>query len=137
MAPQSFVTEWNATTGVLEAVRSPAAAPAYDPAHDPAESARELAFDFQAVASVSFAPDGGVCSVNVPDTPDRVAVAIPAARGQETVGFAWVDSGWLWIPLTYEQVARKRSGLADVELRLNQSGVTGLVLRFVDQETKT
>ncbi|MFD9356359.1 hypothetical protein [Streptomyces sp. NPDC060031] len=132
MAPQSFVTEWNAVTGVLEAelasvpVRSGSCG-----------SSGENSVDFQAVAAVSFTSDGGVCAVNVPDIPDHVLPAIPPASGEETVGLAWLDSGWLWIPLSHEQVARRRSGLAHIELRLNEVGVTGVVLRFVDQEMTT
>ncbi|MFF1465132.1 hypothetical protein [Streptomyces sp. NPDC058330] len=136
MAPQSFITEWNAETGVLRAV-SPRAGDTVPGGTPPPEADGETSIGFRTVASLAFTHDGGVCAVDVPDIPERVAPAIPVARGQGTVGFAWLDSGWLWIPLNHGRAARQRSGLAEVELRLRRDEVTGLSLRFLDQGTGT
>ncbi|MGW0364611.1 hypothetical protein [Streptomyces sp. NPDC002990] len=132
MAPQSFITEWNAESGALEAARSPTGDPA-DVRFPPSGPAGDTPIGFRATASVGFAPDGGVCRVDVPDIPEGVAPAIPTARGEENVGFAWLDSGWLWIPLSGDRAERYRSGLAEIELRVRREAVTGLSLRFLSQ----
>ncbi|KPI33466.1 hypothetical protein OV450_6576 [Actinobacteria bacterium OV450] len=132
MAPRTFITEWDAESGVLEAVRAPTG-DRTDGRTPPTGPAGETPIGFRAVASVGFAPDGGVCAVNVPDIPERVAPAIPTARDAETVGNAWLDSGWLWIPLSGDPAEQHRSGLAEIELRLRSQAVTGLSLRFLDE----
>jgi hypothetical protein len=136
MAPRSFITEWNAETGVLKAV-SPRTTDTAADRSSPAGADGETSIGFRTVASVAFAQDGGVCAVDVPEIPERVAPVIPLARGQGTVGFAWLDSGWLWIPLSSGRAERQHSGFAEIELRLHRHEVTGLSLRFLDQGSST
>jgi hypothetical protein len=151
MAPHTFTTAWNPHTGTLEAVRTrggtpgtppgapagrpaPPAAPASGrPSGPPPAAAGETPGGIRAVASVGFGPGGRVCAVDVREVPDAVAPALPAPsrRGGESVGFAWLDSGWLWIPLTGDRPERHRSGLADVRIRLDADSVTSLSLHFV------
>ncbi|MEV7420748.1 hypothetical protein [Streptomyces sp. NPDC089919] len=141
MAPQSFITEWNAGSGVLEVAASPtrdAGAGLPTPAGTGTDTVPAVTVAFRAVAAVAFAADGRVCAVDVPDLPEDVVPAIPPGRGRdESVGFAWLDSGWLWIPLSPDRAARQRSGPAEIELRLCRDEVAGLSLRFLDQETST
>ncbi|MCS0639637.1 hypothetical protein NX801_29170 [Streptomyces sp. LP05-1] len=160
MVPHSFVTDWNPESGVLTAVPSgapatggppPGAAGGLGAAGVPGAAggpgaagvagpdgstgaAGDNPVGFRAVASVAFAADGEVCAVDVPDLPERLTPAIPRAHGAESVGYAWLDNGWLWIPLTGDRADRRRSGLAEVEVRLRSAEVTGLFLRFLDEE---
>lgn len=125
----SFVSEWNAVSGELHAVRSHTGGRS-----NPSRTGESTGIDFQAVASVRFAGSGHVCAVDVPELPECLAPAIPKARGKETVGHAWLDSGWLWIPLSHDPAVAERTGLANIALRFDRGTVAGLTLRLLQAE---
>ncbi|GHH88240.1 hypothetical protein GCM10018793_67180 [Streptomyces sulfonofaciens] len=120
MASHTPVSEWNESTGSLRAALLPTG-----------DGSAVTRLGFRTVAWVSFAPDGRTCAVDVPDLPQQVVPAIPAAQDGQIVGHAWLDSGWLWIPLTDERPVRERRGTADVDLCMTAEGVASLSLRFV------
>jgi hypothetical protein len=83
---------------------------------------------------VSIAEGGQVCAVDVPELPQHVAPALPQARDEETVGHAWLDTGWLWIPLSRRPPDTELTGVADVVLHFEQDVLTGLSVRFLERE---
>lgn len=118
MTAESFDVEWDERAGVLRVeLRT-----------EPPEVAR---FGFRAPVWVSFAAGGRVCAIDVLDVPQHVADAVPPVRGGPHVGRALLDSGWLWIPLTGDRAAGKRTGVADVELRLTLRDLTSVAVRFI------
>ncbi|GAB3958207.1 hypothetical protein [Streptomyces sparsus] len=129
MAPHSFVTHWNADAGVLRAERS-----APDGVEGRSGTSGRTRVEIRAVVSVSIAEDGQVCAVDVREVPQHVVPAIPQARSGETVGRVWLDSGWLWAPLSHQPPDTELTGTGDLVLHFEQDALTGLSVRLLDQE---
>lgn len=129
MAPHSFVTRWNADAGVLRAERPP---PLRVDGRFGAPAPTRVAF--RAVVSVSIAGGGQVCAVDVREVPQHVVPAIPQARDEETVGRVWLDTGWLWAPLSHQPPDTELTGTGDLELYFEQDALVGLLLRLLHQE---
>ncbi|WP_128092190.1 hypothetical protein [Streptomyces resistomycificus] len=129
MAQHSFVTQWDADSGVFQAEQP-------QPGGREGRSATSVRtrVEFRAEVSVSIAEGDQVCAIDVRELPQHVAAAMPQARDEETVGHAWLDTGWLWIPLSHRPPDTELTGVADLVLHFEQDVLAGLSLRFLEGE---
>jgi len=79
---------------------------------------------------VNFDSVGEVCGVDVHEVPPEVSATIPHYHGADIIGRTLLDDGWLWIPLSAGSTHRRRSGTADIDLALDEEGLTALTVRF-------
>ncbi|MCN0177311.1 hypothetical protein [Salinispora arenicola] len=73
---------------------------------------------------------GEVCGVDVHDLPPELTDAISNYTGDDIIGRTLVNDGWLWIPLSGNSTQRRHTGVADIDLVLDEEGLAALAVRF-------
>ncbi|WP_229400816.1 hypothetical protein [Micromonospora okii] len=79
---------------------------------------------------VNFDSAGDVCAVDVHDLPPELTDVISNYTGTDIVGRTLLNDGWLWIPLSGNSTHRRHTGVADIDMALDEEGLTALTVHF-------